>query len=116
MCVHIPFRLNPIASLAWLGKQLPCPLHVKAGGKTVKEVAVETLCPGVDTHRSPSSALFSKNGGRRGGCVLFGHKVALTRQQQLQRWRVEMCIFEWCGVLIGGLIEPSAGSRQLWNP
>ena len=20
MCVHIPFRLNPIASLAWLGK------------------------------------------------------------------------------------------------
>ena len=26
MCVHIPFRLNPIASLAWLGKQLPCPL------------------------------------------------------------------------------------------
>ena len=25
MCVHIPFRLNPIASLAWLGKQLPCP-------------------------------------------------------------------------------------------
>ena len=27
MCVHIPFRLNPIASLAWLGKQLPCPLR-----------------------------------------------------------------------------------------
>ena len=26
MCVQIPFRLNPIASLAWLGKQLPCPL------------------------------------------------------------------------------------------
>ena len=26
MCVHIPIRLNPIASLAWLGKQLPCPL------------------------------------------------------------------------------------------
>ena len=23
MCVHIPFRLNPIASLAWLGNQ-PC--------------------------------------------------------------------------------------------
>ena len=40
--------------------------------KTVKEVAVETLCPGVDTHRSPSSALFSKSGGTRGGCVLFG--------------------------------------------
>ena len=27
MCVHIPFRLNPIASWAWLGKQLPCPLQ-----------------------------------------------------------------------------------------
>ena len=27
MCVHIPFRLNPIASLAWLGKQLPCPVQ-----------------------------------------------------------------------------------------
>ena len=27
-----------------------------------------------------------------------------------------MCIFEWCGVLIGGLIEPSAGSRRLWSP
>ena len=26
MCVHIPLRLNPIASLAWLGKQLPTPL------------------------------------------------------------------------------------------
>ena len=75
-----------------------------------------TICPGVDTHRSPSSALFSKTGGRRGGCVLFGHTASLTRQQQLQRWRVEMCIFEWCGVLIGGLIEPSAGSRRWWNP
>ena len=51
MCVHIPFRLNPIASLAWLGKQLPCPLHVKAGGKTVKEVAVENpLSRGGHTH------------------------------------------------------------------
>ena len=27
MCVHIPFWLNPIASWAWLGKQLPCPLQ-----------------------------------------------------------------------------------------
>ena len=26
-CVHVPFRLSPIASLAWLGKQLPCPLQ-----------------------------------------------------------------------------------------
>jgi hypothetical protein len=29
MCVHIPFRLDPIASLAWLGKQLLCPLFKK---------------------------------------------------------------------------------------
>ena len=51
MRVHIPFRLNPIASLAWLGKQLPCPLHVKGGGKTVKEVAVEIpLSRGERTH------------------------------------------------------------------
>ena len=32
MCVHIPFRLNPIASLAWLGKQLPCPLLKNENG------------------------------------------------------------------------------------
>ena len=51
MRVHIPFRLNPIASLAWLGKQLPCPLHVKGGGKSVKEVAVENpLSRGGHTH------------------------------------------------------------------
>ena len=30
MCVHIPFQLNPIASLAWLGKQLPCPMQQEA--------------------------------------------------------------------------------------
>ena len=59
---------------------------------------------------------FSKTGGRRGGCVLFGHRASRAQPQQLQRWRVEMCIFEWCGVVIGGLIEPSAGSRRLWNP
>ena len=29
VCVHSPFRLNPVASLAWLGKQLPCPLQCK---------------------------------------------------------------------------------------
>ena len=58
------------------------------------------------------SGAFSKTGGRRGGCVLFGHKASLARLQQLQRWRVEMCIFEWCEVWIGGLTEPSAGSRR----
>ena len=59
---------------------------------------------------------FSKTGGRRDSYVLFGHIGSRGQPQQLQRWRVEMCIFEWCGVVIGGLIEPSAGSRRLWNP
>ena len=81
-----------------------------------KEWWWKTLCPGVDTHRSPHPALFLKTGGRRGGCVLFGHRASRAQPQQLQRWRVEMCICEWCGVVIGGLIEPSAGSRRLWNP
>jgi hypothetical protein len=27
VCVHTPIRLNPLASLAWLGKQAPCPLQ-----------------------------------------------------------------------------------------
>ena len=76
----------------------------------------KTLCPGVDTHKSPHSALFSKTGGRRGGCVLFGHRASRAQPQQLQRWRVERCICEWCEVVIGGLIEPSAGSRRLWDP
>ena len=44
------------------------------------------------------------------------HIGSRVQPQQRQRWRVEMCIFEWCGVVIGGLIEPSAGSRRLWNP
>ena len=87
------------------------PAHVKW-----KEWWWKTLCPGLDTHRSPHSALFSKTGGRRGSYAPFGHIGARVRPQQRQRWRVEMCIFEWCGVVIGGLIEPSAGSRRLWNP
>ena len=68
------------------------------------------------THRSPHSALFSKTGGRRGSYAPFGHIGSRVQPQQGQRWRVEMCIFEWCEVVIGGLIEPSAGSRQWWNP
>ena len=35
---------------------------------------------------------FSKTGGRRGGCVLFGHRASRAQPQQLQRWRVEMYI------------------------
>ena len=66
MCVHIPFRLNPVASLAWLGKQLPCPLHGKVGGKSVKEVAVENpLSRGGHTHNTQIAGFgaFAKNGG-----------------------------------------------------
>ena len=59
---------------------------------------------------------FSKTGGRRDSHAPFGHIGSRVRPQQRQRWRVEMCIFEWCEVVIGGLIEPSAGSRRWWNP
>ena len=38
---------------------------------------------------------FSKTGGKRSGCVLFGHRASRAQPQQLQRWRVEMCICEW---------------------
>ena len=103
---HIP------ASLGQVGCDRPGPpAHVKW-----KEWWWKTLCPGLDTHRSPHSALFSKTGGRRGSYAPFGHIGSRVRPQQRQRWRVEMCIFEWCEVVIGGLIEPSAGSRQWWNP
>ena len=54
MCVHIPFRLNPVASLAWLGKQLPCPLllYKKLVGK-IRKTRVVSLETGVDTHTEP---------------------------------------------------------------
>ena len=51
MCVHIPFRLNPIASLAWLGKQLPCPLHSE-----LLVTEAEPLDTGADTHKPPIPA------------------------------------------------------------
>ena len=44
MCVHIPFRLNPIASLARLGKQLPCPLLLQ------NQELLELLEAECDTH------------------------------------------------------------------
>ena len=77
---------------------------MKVRGKSVKEVAVENpLSRGGHTQVAVVGA-FSKNGGKRDGCVLFGHRASLARQQQLQRWRVEMCIFEWCGVLMSGVV------------
>ena len=45
-CVHIPIQLIPIASLAWLGKQQPCPL-LSVGCMGL----LETEC---DTHTWPS--------------------------------------------------------------
>ena len=53
MCVHIPFRLDPIASLAWLGKQLPCLLQVKL----IKTIEVLHLFRCV-THTHPAKAGF----------------------------------------------------------
>ena len=86
------------ASLHTVGHGCRVPLHVKVRGKSVKEVAVENpLSRGGHTQVAVFGA-FSKNGGKRDGCVLFGHRASLARQQQLQRWRVEMCICEWCGV------------------
>ena len=95
-------------------------LRPPAWESVVKQVVGESvgrnpLSRGGHTQVAGSGA-FSKTGGRRGGCVLFGHRASLARLQQLQRWRVEMCIFEWCGVWIGSLTEPSAGSRRWWNP
>ena len=43
VCVHTPFRLNPTASLAWLGKQLPCPVQKV-------EVYIYTDGPPAHTH------------------------------------------------------------------
>ena len=43
MCVHIPFRLDPIASLAWLGKQLLCPLFKKKEKEKGKKTFIEML-------------------------------------------------------------------------
>ena len=64
---------------------ITAPLPVESGGKTLKRVAVANpLSRGGHTQVAVFGA-FSKNGGRRGGCVLFGHKASLTRQQQLQR-------------------------------
>ena len=82
----------------------------------VKRVVVEDPLSRVGHTQVAAFGAFSKTGGRRGSYAPFGHIGSRVRPQQRQRWRVEMCIFEWCGVVIGGLIEPSAGSRQWWNP
>ena len=57
-CVHVPFRLNPIASLAWLGKQLPCPLLLKVNdGKNNKNIEVLHLFRWyAHTHTHPAAA------------------------------------------------------------
>ena len=90
------------------------PLRKRVGCKIAKEVAVENPLPRGGHTQIAGVGAFLKNGGRPCGCVLFGHRASLARRQQ--RWRVEMCIFEWCEVWIGGLTEPSAGSRRWWNP
>ena len=42
---------------------------------------------------------FSKTGGRRSSYAPFGHIDSRVQPQPCQRWRVEMCIFEWCEVV-----------------
>ena len=59
------FPRHTIASLRQVGVSSLTPLHVKGGGKSVKEVAVENpLSRGGHTHRSPLSALFQKTVAR----------------------------------------------------
>ena len=77
---------------------------------------MENLLSRVGHTQGAAFGAFSKTGGRRGSYAPFGHIDSQVQPRQRQRWRVEMCIFEWCEVVIGGLIEPSAGSRQWWNP
>ena len=84
----------------------------KGGGKQV----VENPLSRVGHTQVAAFGAFSKTGGRRGSYAPFGHIGSRVQPQQCQRWRVEMCIFEWCEVVIEGLIEPSAGSRQWWSP
>ena len=80
------------------------------------EMVVENPLSRVGHTQIAAFGAFSKTGGRRGSYAPFGHISSRVQPQQGQRWRVEMCICEWCEVVIGGLIEPSAGSRQWWNP
>jgi hypothetical protein len=42
VCVHTPFRLNPIASLAWLRKQLPPALCFRS--TSVGDLGYHALC------------------------------------------------------------------------
>ena len=96
------FPSRCLALLDQVSSEMPGPPAWKIGGKSVKEVAVENpLSRGGHTQIAVFGA-FSKNGGRRDGCVLFGHRASLARQQQLQRWRVVMCIFEGFEWLDGG--------------
>ena len=54
-CVHIPIQLIPIASLAWLGKQQPCPL-LSVGCMGLLETECDT-----HTHTHSKDLLKSKN-------------------------------------------------------
>ena len=44
VCVHTPFRLNRVASMAWLGKQLPCPLQWKEVYTSMQMVHTHNSC------------------------------------------------------------------------
>ena len=62
--ISLPFPSMTAASLHTVGHGCRVPLLVeKVSGKAWKRWRWRSLCPGVDTHRSPHSALFSKTGG-----------------------------------------------------
>ena len=48
LCVHNSFRLNPIASLAWLGKEVPCPLQTEKRHQAIS--GMYNLVPHTHTH------------------------------------------------------------------
>ena len=59
--ISLPFPSMTAASLHTVGHGCRVPLRVESGGKTVeKSGGGKTLCPWVDTHRSPASALFQR--------------------------------------------------------
>ena len=82
----------------------------------VKVVANPSAQGWTHTGRRGRRLFLSKTCCKQLGCVLFGHRASLAQWQQRQRLKVERCICGWCEVWIGGLTEPSAGSRRWLHP
>ena len=86
-CVHIPIQLIPIASLAWLGKQQPCPL-LSVGCMGLLETECDTHTHThifyLKTMEKPGCCL--KNDGKHGFCLKLPWKnpgVALKTMENM---------------------------------